>query len=41
MDIDVVVGQVPSSLGKSSHAHVDDVDDDSESQNEDLDNSDI
>ena len=41
VNIDVAVRQVPSGLGESSHAHVEDVDDDSESGHEDLDNSDI
>ena len=38
---DVAVRQVPSGLGESSHAHVEDVDDDFESKHEDSDNSDI
>ena len=41
VNIDVVVRQVPSGLGESSHAHVEDVDDDSESEHEDSNNSDI
>ena len=41
LDIDVAVRQVPSSLGDSNHAHVEDVDNDSKSEHEDSDNSDI
>ena len=41
VDIDVAVRQVPSSLGESRHAHVEDVDDDFESEHEDSDNADI
>ena len=41
VNIDVAVRQVPSSLVESSHAHVEDVDDDSESKHEDSDNFDI
>ena len=41
VDIDVVVGQVPLGPGKSSHALVEDVDDDSEFDHEDLDISNI
>ena len=41
VNIDVVVGQVPSGLGESIHAHVEDVDDDSKSEHEDSNNSDI
>ena len=41
MNIDVAVRQVHSGLGESSHAHVEDVDDDFESEHEDSDNSDI
>ena len=39
--IDVAVRQVPSGLGESSHAHVEDIDDDSKSEHEVSDNSDI
>ena len=41
VNIDVAVRQVPSSLGESSHAHVEDVDDDSKYKHEVSDNSDI
>ena len=41
VDIDVAVRQVPSGLWESSHAHVEDVDDDSEFEHEDSYNSDI
>ena len=41
VNIDVVVRQVPSGLGELSHAHVEDVDDDFASEQEDLDNYDI
>ena len=41
VNIDVAVRQVPSGLGESSRAHVEDVDDDSESKDEDSNNSDI
>ena len=41
MNIDVAVRQVPSGLGDSSHAHIEDVDDDSKCEHEDSDNSDI
>ena len=41
VDIDVAVGPVPSGPGESSHAPVEDVDDDSESDHEDLNISDI
>ena len=41
VSIDVVVRQVPSGLGASSHAHVEDVDDDFASDHEDSDNFDI
>ena len=41
VNIDVAVRQVPSGLGESSHAHVEDVDDNSESEHEDSNNSDI
>ena len=41
VNIDVAVRQVPSGLGESSHAHVEDVEDDSKSEHDDLDNSDI
>ena len=41
VEIDVVVGLVPSGPGESSHAPVEDVDDDSESDHEDLNISDI
>ena len=39
--IDVAVRQVPSGLRESSHDHVEDVDDDSEFEHEDSNNSDI
>ena len=41
VNIDVAVRQVPSSLGESSYAHVEDADDDFESEHEDSDNFDI
>ena len=41
VDIDVAVGPVPSGPGESSHAPIEDVDDDSESDHEDLNISDI
>ena len=41
VDIDVAVRQVPSGLWESSHAHVEDVDNESEFEHEDSDNSDI
>ena len=41
VNIDVAVRQVPSGLRESSHAHVEDVDDDSKSEHEASDNSDI
>ena len=41
MNIDVAVRQLPSGLGESSHPHVENVNDDSESEHEDSDNSDI
>ena len=41
VNIDVAIRQVPSDLGESSHAHVEDVDDDSDFGHEDSDNSDI
>ena len=41
VDIDVAVRQVPSGLWESSHAHVEDVDDDSEFEHEESDNYDI
>ena len=41
VDIDGTIRQVPSGLGKSSHAHVEDVDDDSKSEHEDSYNYDI
>ena len=41
VNIDVAVRQFPSSLGESSHAHVENVDDDSDSKHEDSSNSDI
>ena len=41
VNIDVAVRQVPSGLGESSHAHVEDVDDESESEHVDSDNYDI
>ena len=41
VNIDVAVRQVPSGLGESSHAHVEDVDDDSKSEHEVSNNSDI
>ena len=39
--IDVTIGRVPSGPGESSHAHVEDVHDDSNSEHEDSDNSNI
>ena len=41
VNIDVAVRQVPSGLRESSYAHVEDVDDDSRFEHEDLDNCDI
>ena len=41
VNINVVVRQVPSGLGESSHANVEDVDDDSGSEHEDSNNYDI
>ena len=41
MNIDVAVRKVPSGLGESSHALVEDVDDDSKSEHEDSVNYDI
>ena len=41
VNIDVAVRQVPSALGESSQAHVEDVDDDSEFEHEDSNNFDI
>ena len=41
VNIDVAVRQVPSGLGESSHAHVEDVDNESEFEHEDSDNFDI
>ena len=41
VDIDVAVRQVPSGLWESSHAHVEDVDDDSKFEHEESGNSDI
>ena len=41
VNIDVAVRQVPLGLGESSYAHVEDVDDDSDFEHEDLDNFDI
>ena len=41
MNIDVAVRQVPSVLGESSHAHAEDVDNESKFEHEDSDNSDI
>ena len=40
-NIDVVVRQVPSVLGESSHAQVEDIDNESEFEHEVSDNSDI
>ena len=41
VNVDVGVRQVRSGLGESRNAHVEDVDDDSEFEHEDSDNSDI
>ena len=41
VNIDVAVRQVPSGLGESIHAHVEDVDNESEFEHEDSDNSEI
>ena len=41
VNIDVAVRQVPSGLGESSHAHVEDVDNESQFEHEDSVNSDI
>ena len=41
VNIDVIVRQVPPGLRESSHAHVEDVDDGSEFEHEDSNNSDI